>query len=377
MAGVIEKRRELLELMRECTLKKGYFSVHDIEEKTQIPRSTIQDWITRLIDENCLVLKEEKRGRSPAKYVTKSTMLQTACKRIFTTVDDDTVAIFHECRSYGCAAFCNHHHLLAGGGIFKARREGNLLVEYACLNNSDEEKDIKIGLYPSPAVGVIDVRKKDNFIVQKIRCIGGPAYSLTDMMKMAEGVCNIHITNKGELVEGEVYTKAMSHVIIGIDDTDTKDGGATFALALGLLQYLGKLKGVIPISHRVVMLNPKLIECTAGNSCSYIELAVIPKNVEEIKKIAARFVEDESLSKKWGIAVKCGFKISDNLRDYGICIRKSVVDENYARKIADSENIYVKGSRGIIGALAAVSLRGLENDILLNPECNDIKKISR
>ncbi|MDD4126548.1 MAG: sugar-specific transcriptional regulator TrmB, partial [Methanomicrobium sp.] len=193
MAGVIEKRRELLELMRDCTLKNGYFLVHDIEEKTQIPRSTIQDWINRLVEENCVILKEEKRGRSPAKYVTKSAMLQTACKRIFTTVDGDTVAIFHECRSYGCAAFCHHHHLLAGGGISKAKREGSLLVEYACLSDSDENRDIEIGLYPASAVGILDVQKKDSFIVQKLRCIGGPAYSLTDMMKMAEGVCDIHL----------------------------------------------------------------------------------------------------------------------------------------------------------------------------------------
>ena len=50
MAGVIEKRREFLELMRDCTLKKGFFTVHDIEEQTKIPRSTIQDWINRLSD---------------------------------------------------------------------------------------------------------------------------------------------------------------------------------------------------------------------------------------------------------------------------------------------------------------------------------------
>ena len=365
MAGVIEKRRELLELMRECTLKNGFFTVHDIEEQTNIARSTIQDWINRLSEENCILLKEEKRGRYPAKYISKSTMLQTACKRIFTTVDKNNVAIFHECRSYGCASFCHHHHLLAGGCILKAQREGNLLVEYACLDGKIKEP-VKIGLYPDSAVGVLDVLCDDGFIVQRIRCIGGPAYSLTDMMGIAQGVCDIQIDIKGKIVEGNVYTKSLTHMVIGVDDTDTKEGGATFALALGLLQYLGNLKGVIPISHRVVMLNPKLSDCTAGNSCSYIELAVLPENAEQIKEIAARFVEDESLSQNWGIAVKTGFIISKNLRNYGMQARNSVLTDESAKKTAADEDIFIKGKRGIIGALAAVSFRGLENDTLLN-----------
>ncbi|MBN2733901.1 MAG: sugar-specific transcriptional regulator TrmB [Methanomicrobiaceae archaeon] len=370
MAGVIEKRREFLELMRDCTLRNGYFTVHDIEEETKIPRSTIQDWINRLAEENCVVLKEEKRGRSPAKYITKSTMLQTACKKIFTTVDGDNVAIFHECRSGGCAAFCRHHHSLAGGVIKEALREGNLLIEYANLNADINNLSSKIGLYPSSAVGVVDIKKKGDFIVQKIRCTGGPAYSLTDMMKMAEGVCDIHLGVYGSLVEGEVYTKAMSHLIIGIDDTDTEEGGATFALALGLLQYLGRLKGVITISHRVVMLNPRLKSCTAGNSCSFIELAVLPEVSEKIKNIAVRFVEDESLSENWGIAVKKGFIVSENLRKYGVSARKKVMCEKDARDIAYKEDIFVKGKRGIIGAVAAVSFRGLDNEILLDPVKN-------
>ena len=118
MAGVIEKRRELLDLMRECTLKNGFFTVHDIECVTKLPRSTVQDWVNRLADEKCVLVKEEKRGRNPAKYMARSVMLQSSCKRIFTTVDKDRVAIYHECRSAGCAAFCTYHHSLAKGAVF-------------------------------------------------------------------------------------------------------------------------------------------------------------------------------------------------------------------------------------------------------------------
>gem|GEM_PF-141410 len=397
MAGVIEKRRELLDLMRECTLKNGFFTVHDIECVTKLPRSTVQDWVNRLADEKCVLVKEEKRGRNPAKYMARSVMLQSSCKRIFTTVDKDRVAIYHECRSAGCAAFCTYHHSLAKGAVFGGHREGMFLIEYAALKdgissggkggddgNANESPDaVKIGSFPLSAVGISDVRREGDMIVQQIRCFGGPAYSLTEMMKTAEGVCDIRIrgsesrdgagvTADGkkasgrDIITGEILTRAMKHLIIGIDDTDSEEGGATFALALGLLQYLGKMNGVIPISHRVVMLNPAL-ECTAGNSCSFIELAVLPEVADEVKELAARFVEDESLSDNWGIAVKEGFVISEPLRGFGFSVRERVIAESEIPDIAAKEDLFIRGGKGVVGAVAAVSFCGLATRILLCP----------
>ncbi|MBP5083726.1 MAG: sugar-specific transcriptional regulator TrmB [Methanomicrobium sp.] len=398
MAGVIEKRRELLDLMRECTLKNGFFTVHDIECVTKLPRSTVQDWVNRLADEKCVLVKEEKRGRNPAKYMARSVMLQSSCKRIFTTVDKDRVAIYHECRSAGCAAFCTYHHSLAKGAVFGGHREGMFLIEYAALKdgissggkggddgNANESPDaVKIGSFPLSAVGISDVRREGDMIVQQIRCFGGPAYSLTEMMKTAEGVCDIRIrgaesrddtgvtaadgkkASGRDIITGEILTRAMKHLIIGIDDTDSEEGGATFALALGLLQYLGKMNGVIPISHRVVMLNPAL-ECTAGNSCSFIELAVLPEVADEVKELAARFVEDESLSDNWGIAVKEGFVISEPLRGFGFSVRERVIAESEIPDIAAKEDLFIRGGKGVVGAVAAVSFCGLATRILLCP----------
>ena len=415
MAGVIEKRRELLDLMRECTLKNGFFTVHDIECVTKLPRSTVQDWVNRLADEKCVLVKEEKRGRNPAKYMARSVMLQSSCKRIFTTVDKDRVAIYHECRSAGCAAFCTYHHSLAKGAVFGGHREGMFLIEYATLSKGNDgdkckgkdkgnDKDgaeaphdaVQIGSFPLSAVGISDVRREGDMIVQQIRCFGGPAYSLTEMMKTAEGVCDIRIsgakskdtetddtktadsktadtktadtkkTSGRDIITGEILTRAMKHLIIGIDDTDSEEGGATFALALGLLQYLGKMNGVIPISHRVVMLNPAL-ECTAGNSCSFIELAVLPEVADEVKELAARFVEDESLSDNWGIAVKEGFVISETLRGFGFSARERVIADGELSDIAARENLFVRGGKGTTGAVAAISFCGLSTRILLCP----------
>ncbi len=364
MPGVIKRRREFLQMMRAFTLEHGYFTVTDIQKAAGVPRSTAQDWITRLIDEGCVIQREKKLGRSPARYASLSALPQSACQKIFTTVDGDQVRIYHECLSGASAAFCGYHHTLAGGVVDEVRRDGTLLRESARMGQCE----IAIGLYPSSAVGIVGVERDGDDIIQHIRCIGGPAYSLTDMMSRADGVCDVRVTRSRGMVEGAIRTRALTHLIIGIDDTDSREGGATFAFALALLQYLGGIKGVIPIDHHIAMLNPRITEKTAGNSCSSIELAIFPDLVAKVTERALLFVEDESLSPDWGLAVKKGFRIESDLRAYGQKAREDRIAPGEAGLVAEKFDIDLYGRRGVTGALAAVALTGLPNEILLDPE---------
>lgn len=363
MSSALERRKELLNLMRLLTLEKGYFTITDVSDSMQIPRSTAQDWFNRLIDERCILQKKEKRGRHPAEYVVTSAMLSSACRRIFTTVDDDMVAIYHECMSGGCAAYCACQHNLARGSIAHARQEGTLLIEHARLG----EYDADVGFYPSAAVGIVGVRREGDHIIQRIRCVGGPAYSLTEMMMMAKGVEDVVLRREGPMVEGEVFTRALEHAIIGVDDTDTKSGGATFALALGLLQYIGKMNGVIPIGHNVVMLNPYHVRRTGGNACSFIEFAIEPGRFSQLPGIISRFMAEESLSPEWGVAIKRGFLIPDELREFGKDARSRDITVQEARDLAERCGVTLIGRAGIIGALAAIAFSGLSSEVMLNP----------
>ena len=350
--------------MRQLTLERGYFTVADIAEAFDTPRSTVQDWVNRLIEEGCVLLTEEQRGRHAARYAASSVIPESACRRVFTTVDGSEVEIYHECMSGGCAAFCEFHHARAGGALQSVRRDGTLLRERALLGR----RDVAVGLDPAPAVGIVGVFHDGDYIHQYIRCIGGPAYSLTDMMSFAEGVCGVTVHREGAVVEGEVITRALAYVAIGIDDTDVEGEGATFALALALLQHLAKLDGVMPIGHRVAMLNPRLEGATAGNSCSYIELAVEPGQVPQIEEAAVRFVAGEAVSSGWGIAVRQGFRTPGALRAYGRSARETVLTREAAEATAERFGIRLHGGRGVIGALAAVALIGLPHDVLLDPE---------
>ena len=364
MTGVLERRREILRLIRKYTLDRGYFTVSDIAESTGLPRSTAQDWINRLLAEGCLVVREEKRGRSPAHYLARSAMPSSACRRIFTTIDGDAVEIYHECLSASCAAYCRFHHQRAGGVLSRVSRDGTLLREQAFLG----DREASIGLFPDPAVGVTGLRREGEYLVQTIRCVGGPAYSLTDMMGHADGVEDVRIVRSGPFVEGEVTSLAMRYLAIGVDDTDTAEGGATFALALALQQHLSTLGGVMPIGHHIVMLNPDHPERTAGNSASFIELAADPALCGQIREHSLRFVADEALSPEWGIGIKQGFTVPRDLREFGNRARTGTVTRGEAEDVARRHGIFMAGGRGVIGAIAAVSCAGLDNAILLDPK---------
>ncbi|GAB6284866.1 MAG: DUF1743 domain-containing protein [Methanoregula sp.] len=364
MASVLEHRRQYLRLMRQLTLDTGFFTVTDIQTAAAIPRSTAQDWVNRLVQEGCVVVRDEKRGRSAARYAAISAIPASTCRRIFTTVDGEHVEIFHDCMSGACAAFCGYHHRLAGGALTRVERDGTLLRECGRVGTHA----IDIGLSPLPAVGVAGIGHTGEGIVQHIRCIGGPAYSLNDMMARAEGVLRIETRHAGSIVEGNVWTQALTHVTIGLDDTDSKEGGATFALALALLTYVTRIKGVLPISHHVVMLNPDVPKKTAGNSASYIEVAAPPAQVEQLTSKTRRFLADEALSPDWGIAIRTGICMPPGLREYGRLVRQDVTTCAVAQATAEQYGITLTGGNGIIGALGAVALARLPHDVLLDPK---------
>ena len=205
-------------------------------------------------------------------------------------------------------------------------------------------------------------------IVQHIRSIGGPAYSLSDMMARAEGVVRVESRHNGHIVEGQVRTRALLQVTIGIDDTDSKEGGATFALALALLNHLGRSPGILPISHHIAMLNPSVFSKTAGNSASFIEVGVEQDSFSGLIEKATRFIADESLSREWGIAIRSGLDLPEGLREYGQMARSQVISRTLAEAIAERFGVSLAGGNGVIGALAAVALVGLPHEILLDPE---------
>ncbi|NLX48639.1 MAG: MarR family transcriptional regulator [Methanospirillum sp.] len=363
MSRVLERRRLLLTLMRQVTLEDGSFTIADIAGRLGLPRSTVQDWVKRLVAEGCVAGQRGSHGRHGARFVAISAMPRSTCRRVFTTIDGDSVTIFHKCLSPATAGFCALHHRAAGGVIESLEREGDLLRETGHLGR----RPVQVGLSPLAAVGVEELKLEGDRVIQVLRSIGGPAYSLSEMIAHADGVLEVRLERRGALVCAEVVTRALDHLVIGIDDTDDERGGATFALALALLQHLARLEGVTPIGHRVVMLEPTIEGRTAGNFSSYLELAVDPADLAMVERHAVRFVSDEAFSGEWGVAIKRGFRVPDALRAFAGRARTGPVTRGDALDSASASGISLYGGRGTVGALAAVGASGSSIEAQLDP----------
>ncbi|MCD1296121.1 hypothetical protein CUJ83_14045 [Methanocella sp. CWC-04] len=352
MLKVLEKRKEFIKLIDRITHDKGYFDVQDIVSVTGLPRSTVQDWINRFVDEGCVEVLEERAGRKRAKYARRRmrSLPASACKRIFTTVDNDLVEIFHECRSEGCIAFCEFMYLK---GNPKVRKNGMILRQRVKAGESDVNLDDIISL------GLEKVIVKDGLVYQYIRTYGGPAYSLTEMMEQADGVLDITYDEKPDYVEGVIVTEALTHVTIGIDDTDSEEGGATFALTLSLLDLLSSIEGVYRVSHNVGFLYHDVPYKTAGNAVSYIEMGIMHDLVDPVIQSAHEYLESQTRSDNTAMAVKIGLKACPALLEFTKKARKGIVTVDEALSAAKDSGVMVyevTGNRGIIGAVAALGM---------------------
>ena len=366
MLKLLEKRRELINLIEEVTRDKGYFDVQDLVERTGLPRSTLQDWINRFVDEGCVEVIEERAGRRRALYARRRTrsLPTSACKRIFTTVDGDMAEIFHECRSEGCISFCEHMYARDNPRV---RKSGMVLRQRVRIGVPLECADARASLC------LEKVEAKDDVIYQHIRTYGGPAYSLTEMMEQADGVLEITYAPADSYVRGVIATEALTHVIIGVDDTDTPEHGATFALTLSLLDLLASLEGVHRIAHNVGFLYPGVPGITAGNAVSYVELGVKPELAGAIVDAAIEYVRAQTKSDNTGMAVKTGFRHCPALERFTQRARSGIVTVDEAVAVAEQCDVAthaITGRRGIIGAVAALGMVDCPEDTLMDVRKN-------
>ncbi len=366
---ILEKRSLLLKAAKKLTELEGGFTASQLKELLKLPRSTISDWLRRLTAEGVLKVIEEGCGRKPTRYAYKPEELLPAspCKRIFALVDGEgQVELVHDCLSEGALRFCFYEYSRSGGVVVKARCGGSLLRLRLLTNLS---RKVRIGPPPLPALGIEHASMKDEVVEVRMRALGGAAYSLVKAMPAARGVMEVKRRVGGGEALGYLRVKALRYVAMGVDDTDSREEGATWALALSLLKSLPEeVKGVEPIAHRVVALNPFIEWRTTGNYASFIELGVPDGKLSELVERAAEIVERSSLSPNCSLAVSYRFTPTSSLRELGLKAKSSVVSVEEALAVAQGSGVEVAGGagrRGVVGAVAALAYTDSEDWELL------------
>jgi len=154
----------------------------------------------------------------------------------------------------------------------------------------------------------------------------------------------------GKVAGATLWLPRMQRVLIGVDDTDTPEEGATWTLVHNIAKAVEDEQSVY-LSHTIVQLFP--VPYRTKNCVGLVaEFAT-----SDPRGLVDRFhalLEQYTLSKKTGMAVYTGFTPSDELLAFGRKVKRGEVEHGLLESLNDENLEIIMNGRGIIGAVAAI-----------------------
>ena len=279
-------------------------------------------------------------------------------EKVITMADNDLVEIveYHPCIS-GSHWLVNQYKNTSKL-ILNAYRDGNKQVFLTKVGK--EPLNLKASVN---AAGIEEVAIDDENNTVKVVHSGlaGAGVGAGMCRGMGYGIKQVEIYEKGggsKLGKAGVITPKMEKVVIGIDDTDTKDEGATWTMAHNVGIEL-KNEGFEYLDHIIVQLYPHNPHKTQNCVSIALTFAVFPEEKEKLIKRTMELLKRDTLSDKTAIAILNGITIPQELVEYSMKTKTGMVSVEEAEKVAKDLNIQliaVSGDHGKIGALAALGL---------------------
>ena len=279
-------------------------------------------------------------------------------EKVITMADNDLVEIveYHPCIS-GSHWLVNQYKNTSKL-ILNAYRDGNKQVFLTKVGK--EPLNLKASVN---AAGIEEVAIDDENNTVKVVHSGlaGAGVGAGMCIVMGYVIKQFEFYEKGglsKLVKAVVITPKMEIVVIVIDDTDTKDEGATWTMAHNVGIEL-KNEGFEYLDHIIVQLYPHNPHKTQNCVSIALTFAVFPEEKEKLIKRTIELLKRDTLSDKTAIAILNGITIPQELVEYSMKTKTGMVSVEEAEKVAKDLNIQliaVTGDHGKIGALAALGL---------------------
>lgn len=281
-------------------------------------------------------------------------------KKVITMVDEDMVELveYHPC--IGGSQWMIYQYERSSDLVESAKRDGNKHTYLVKVGKTDLNLKASFS-----AAGIEEVSVEWDEVKVTHAGLAGAGVGAAMCRGMAKGVKRVELYDIGggsKVGRAAVVTPRRQKVVIGIDDTDTKEEGATWTLANNVGMELSKM-GFEYIDHVIVQLYPHNPNKTQNCVAIALVFAVKPGEREKLIEETCKMLKKHTLSNKTAIAVLDGIKIPEKLREYAVSAKKSMITLEEAEKTAEEigiELIEVTGAHGKIGALAAL---GLYNDI--------------
>ncbi|OPX62028.1 MULTISPECIES: methanogenesis marker protein 11 [unclassified Methanoregula] len=154
----------------------------------------------------------------------------------------------------------------------------------------------------------------------------------------------------GKVAGATLWLQRMQRIVIGVDDTDTPDEGATWTLVHNISRSVED-EHTVYLSHTIVQLFPVAYRT---KNCVALAAEFATTDPESLISRFRTLLEKYTLSTKTGMAVYSGFSVSDNLLEYGRKVKRGEVDSGLISSIRDPCLRIIIHGRGITGAVAAI-----------------------
>ncbi len=262
---------------------------------------------------------------------------------------DEFAEIIEHSNCYGGAAWARHHYSHSPL-VKQVRTLGNMTRYFVKTGNAT------LQLKPSSAAaGIEAVEVRDNEVEITYAGLGGGGVGATRCRARAAGVVRAETTPSGggRAAKGTIVVPRRKRVLVGIDDTDTKETGATWCLTHNIAKELDCAESVY-LSHSLVQLFP--VSARTQNCVSTVlEFGCVDERAQNalLENIRSA-LEKYSVSKDTGMVVLDSFNAS-SIKEYSRLCRSAELTYEFAMEYAENHgvDVWIDG-KGVIGALAAL-----------------------
>lgn len=256
----------------------------------------------------------------------------------------------------GGSAWSLYHYTRNSKSVFWSKREGTRLFYKLRLSKSNAPFDLQASYHPASIESAVVEGKRVKVTYSGLAGAGVAALS----RGMAEGVEGVEVSEWGggkKLGRVTVVLPLKEKVIIGVDDTDKADEGATWSLVNEIAFECSKKAGVDYLEHSIVQLYPQNPYKTQNCVSLSVSFAVPPKMKETLVKEFRDAIKARTFSKETGMAWFIGVIVPPTLMEYAKRAKSGMVTVQDAETAAGENSVKITritGERGLIGAVAAV-----------------------
>jgi methanogenesis imperfect marker protein 11 len=182
--------------------------------------------------------------------------------------------------------------------------------------------------------------------------MGGGGVGVTSCRETAEGVLRSKSDESGggKVAGSTIWLPRRRRVLIGVDDTDTPDEGATWTLVHNIARTVEDERSVY-LSHTIVQLYPVPYRT---KNCVSIVAEFASTDTGRLIDRFHRLLKRYTLSEKTGMAVYKAFTPPQELVDFGWKVKRGEIEPGLLDTLQDKNLELIMNGRGVIGAVAAL-----------------------